>query len=152
MILDRLDNWTLYFPNGSLIAKAFGFLQNDIGPSTPDGRIDIDSDRLYAVIAAYETRPMEHCRFEVHRRYLDIQYLLAGSELIGWSGREGLTISEKYDPEKDVEYFEHPANYTSLQLHSGQFAFFYPDDAHAPGARLGSIVTARKVLVKIAVD
>jgi biofilm protein TabA len=90
--------------------------------------------------------------FEVHRRYLDIQHIIAGSEVIGWAGRDRLRIDEKYDEQKDVEFFHSPERSTLLEVHPGQFAFFYPDDAHAPGGRFGDVVTARKVLLKVAVD
>ncbi len=149
MILDRLDNWKLYFQEGTLIARGFDFLQRDLDLSLPDGRIDIDGDRIYAVLATYETRTPEQCRFEVHRRYLDIQYLVEGSEVIGWSALDQLKVSESYDVEKDVEFLDWPTRCTSLEVYRGQFAVFFPDDGHAPGLRCGDVKSVRKVVVKI---
>jgi beta-galactosidase beta subunit len=63
MILDRLDNWKLYFPKGGLIARAFDFIESEIDPSMPDGRIEIDGERLFCVVSTYETKPLEKCRF-----------------------------------------------------------------------------------------
>ncbi len=152
MILDRLENWGLYFPKGGSIARAFDFIESEIGPSTPDGRMEIDGDRLFCIVSTYETKPVENCRFEVHRRYLDIQHIIGGTEVIGWAGRDRLRIDEAYDEPKDVEFFHAPERPTLLAVHPGQFAFFYPDDAHAPGGRYGEVASVRKVLIKIAID
>jgi YhcH/YjgK/YiaL family protein len=152
MVLDRLENWKLYFPKGGSIARAFEFIESEVNPSIPDGRFEIDGDRIFSVISTYETKPLEQCRFEVHRRYLDVQHIIGGSEVIGWAGRDRLRIEDPYDEQKDVEFFHPPDRSTLLELLPGQFAFFYPDDAHAPGGRLGSVTTARKVLVKILIS
>lgn len=152
MILDRLESWNLYFREGTRIARAFQFLQDEFDPTSPDGRIDIDGDRIYALVQGYETRPMGKCRFEAHRRYLDIQYVFEGSEAMGWTAREHMIVEEDYDEEKDVEFFEQPLRFTSLEVHTGQFAFFHPGDAHEPGIRLGDTRNVRKVVVKIRLD
>lgn len=152
MILDRLESWNLYFREGTRIARGFEFLQNEYDPSFPDGRLDIDGDNIFALVQGYDTRPMGQCRFEAHRRYLDIQYIVEGAEIMGWAAREHMIVDEDYDEEKDVEFYEQPLRFTSLEVHRGQFAFFHPGDAHEPGIRLGETNAVRKVVVKVLLE
>lgn len=149
MILDRLESWNLYFREETPIGRAFRFLTDEFDPSMEDGRLDIDGDRLFMVVTRYETNPAGKCRFETHRKYLDIQYMVEGTEIMGWAAREHLIVDEDYDEEKDVEFYELPTRSSSLEVHRGQFAFFHPGDAHQPGVRFGDVSTVRKVLMKI---
>lgn len=149
MILDRLESWNLYFREDTPIGRAFRFLTDEFDPSVEDGRIDIDGDRIFVVVSRYDTKPSGKCRFETHRKYLDIQYMIEGTEVMGWAAREHLVVDEDYNEETDVEFYEHPTRSTNLEVHRGQFTFFHPGDAHQPGVRYGDGGSVRKVLVKI---
>ena len=72
----------------------------------------------------------EKIPWEYHEKYIDVQYVLkGGSELIGYTPRNKLTGWE-YDEEKDVAYsFDH-SDYLPIKLAEGDFAIFFPQDAH----------------------
>lgn len=149
MILDQLENWSLYFKRESRIGRAFHFLTREFDPDSPEGRIDIEGDGIFALPQSYQTRPTEQARFEAHRQYIDIQLVLSGAEGMGWAFAGDLKISEEYDRDRDVLFFESPGNFTRLEVFPRSFALFYPSDAHAPGLALPGWEKVKKVVVKI---
>jgi YhcH/YjgK/YiaL family protein len=85
---------------------------------------------------------------EAHRKYIDIQMLVDGTETIGWrSMPECQTLTDEYTAERDIMFFgDAPA--TWIELPVGKFMIFFPEDAHAPLAAHGDNV---KAVIKVAV-
>ncbi len=149
MILDHLNNWALYFSRDSPVSRGMRWLGREAHPDLPDGRVDIDGERLFALVQTYPTRHPAHCRFEAHRDYLDIQYIVRGAEAIGWFPTHVLDINEPYDEKRDIIFFETPGSYTTLEVFAGGFALFYPGDAHMPGMQMIGHEEVKKVVVKV---
>ena len=114
-----------------------------------EGRQEIDGSRLYALVMRGQGRSQKGAKLEAHRRYIDIQYSIAGSDVIGWKPASTCRDPEQaYDEKKDIQYFrDAPDSWVSIP--QGSFGIFYPQDAHAPMATDGPF---HKVVVKIAVD
>ena len=149
MILDELNNWHRYAALGPRFEKAFTFLQS-FNAATPPGRIELDGINLYASVMSHPTRPVEQCRFEAHRRYADIQFIVTGRERIDWAPLSALpTVTQPYDADKDLIFFARPALWSPLHLCAGQFAVFFPEDGHAPMCEFGGIGEVRKVVMKV---
>lgn len=72
--------------------------------STPEpGVVEIDGKNIYAQIIDLTTRPAEENRPEVHRRYIDIQYLAWGEEKIGIAIDTGNNkVSESLLEQRDI--------------------------------------------------
>jgi YhcH/YjgK/YiaL family protein len=112
----------------------------------PDGRHAVAGDRLYASIEHRAGRGREGAPAEFHRRYVDIQYMVSGIEVIGWRALQDCTqVATPYDAERDVGFYaESPRFWMAVQ--PGEFAIFLPDDVHAPLAGEGPV---HKVVMKI---
>lgn len=151
MILDRLENWALYFDQDSRVGRAMQWLSRRFDESSPDGRIDIDGEDIFALVQGYATLDPSECRFESHRRYLDIQYVYGGGEVMGWKPISALDVVEDYDADKDVAFFAVPPHFTTLEVYPGQFALFYPNDGHMPRLKLSGEENVKKVVVKVRV-
>jgi biofilm protein TabA len=149
MLVDYLQNADRYFTLHPALDAAFAFLRQTEVPRLPDGRHDIDGQRLFAIVSRNYGRGREKAMLEAHRRYIDIQCVIDGEECIGWMPTiDCQRVSSPYDDLKDVAfYFDRPA--TWLVMTAGSFAVFFPQDAHAPLASQGSI---HKVVVKVAVS
>jgi YhcH/YjgK/YiaL family protein len=131
MILDRIDQRKKYAGLGMSIPDALDYLAQTDFNTLPLGKQVIDGERLFAVVQRYQTKPVSDARWEMHRRYLDVQYIARGSERIGyvpWS--ESLPVQEVYDPERDVAFYE--AAGVLLPVSAGMLAIFTPDEVHAP--------------------
>ncbi|MGD9715277.1 MAG: YhcH/YjgK/YiaL family protein [Thermomicrobiales bacterium] len=135
------------------LEKAIDFLIEHGGEEFPIGRQVIDGDSVYAEVQAYETVDDSEWRFEGHRSYLDIQYVVEGSEIIGWASIDDVEVTTPYVEAGDYWLGVAPAEkVTGVRLHAGQLAVLYPEDAHAPRRADGAVSPVRKLVVKVAID
>ncbi len=134
------------------LRKAFDFLRGRDLLQLPDGRVEIDGDRVFARVQRYETVTTDAPMFEFHRKYIDVQFIATGEEVIGWAPAERMSVTEAYDAGRDVGFGTVAAGtWTPVHLHAGQLMVLWPEDAHAPkgAARVPSSVM--KIVVKVAV-
>ena len=141
MITDSIKNLKIY---NIVSENVINFLMN---LPTDAGHYEID-DTAYANIDIYNTK--QECKFEAHKKYIDIQMLLEGNEELDYISVDDLTISEEYDEKRDVMFFHNPDKIPdTLQLEPYKFALIYPHEAHRP--QMGNGQQVKKVVVKIAV-
>lgn len=151
MILDSLPLWRRYAAVNPRLARGFAFLEQ-LPPDVAVGRHEIEGDAVYALVQRYQTRPVEQMQFEAHRRYIDIQYLVSGREVIQWAPLASLGGATKpYDEVTDAALFALTPCMMPVQLQAGQFAILFPDDAHAPCCAWGDPAAVLKVVIKVAV-
>lgn len=150
MITDRLENADKYVQDHPAFARAFAFLRQEGLAALAPGRHEIDGDRLFCMImeGPGKGRGGEK-RLEAHRKYIDIQYVMAGTDDMGWKPvAQCLQPAGDFDLQQDIGFF-HDAVGHWQQVPAGSFAIFYPGDAHAP---MGGEGTIRKAVVKVAVE
>ena len=148
MILDSLDRAATYAGLGSRIALALKFLQDNDCTKLPAGKMPIDGDNVYALVQDYQSKPRSEGVWEAHRRHLDVQFVAAGIEEMGYAPLASLTPRTPYDETKDFELFNGPGNFVTVP--AGHFTIFYPQDGHIPGlAAEGNPAPVRKVVVKV---
>jgi YhcH/YjgK/YiaL family protein len=138
-----------YFKNRGRWNKAFSFLKNSDLATLELKRYDLDGDDLFATASVYNTRNPEDAKFEAHRKYIDLQYVVSGSELIGIAplvSRD--SILQQYDATKDIELLSVKQGMT-VRATPDRFFIFFPEDAHMPGLKEGTNAPVRKVVVKI---
>ena len=148
MIADTLDNLKgAVYPEA--FRKAFDFLKT-LSPGVADGRYPIDGDRIYASVMSGTTVGTRAEKLEIHRKYIDIQYLFFGNETLVWAPMEGLDACAPFNEEKDCGFLHAPENVSRIALLPGTFAIFFPGDAHF-GKLSGpeGDTPVRKVVVKI---
>ncbi len=144
MILDRLENAGLYRPLGAVIAAALDYLCRTDFSQMPAGRHDVDGDRLFALVQRYRPKPLAQIAWEAHRQYIDVQYLAAGTERMGYVPLgDGLSVRQRYDPNKDAILFD--ADGQLFTVSAGNFAIFAPCDVHAPGLATDTIEDSAEV-------
>ena len=146
MIFDKIENLKNY-PHISDAIKSF--IENT-DETHPAGRIYLAPDKTtWANIDEYTTKTYENCKFEAHKKYIDIQLMLSGKEKIETASTDDLEISEIYDTERDVMFFKDTDNKTVLNMEKGYFALFYPTDAHKPQIAFSIPEKVKKIVVKI---
>ena len=130
---------------------------------TPAGVQKLQGDDVYVNVHGYDTLPREQCRFESHRRYLDLQYCISGSENIDWSLASVLEPDGAYDADKDLQFYRAPvvrsvdfpiSRFPALPIYAlpmspGSFAIFHPSDAHRPKVQNGVSPSVYKLVIKI---
>ena len=150
MILDKLDNSLLYAELHPGFKIAFDFVKkNDLNNFLP-GKYSIVGDRIIVLIDEYETKGNLQSHPEAHKKYIDIQLMVSGSEMIGYASKNMHKELKPYEKEKDIAFFDAPVNFFELKL--GMFAIFFRDDLHQPGIALGKIKTVKKAVFKVLAD
>ena len=152
MILDVLTSAPLYRGLPAGLVAGLDFLQHSDLDSLPLGKTAIDGERLFAIVAEYVPKAAALGKFEAHRRYWDVQYVARGAERMGWSTLGRMTVSEPYDPQRDVSFFTGRGDW--LLVPAGTFAIFGPSDVHMPGVAVDESNIAgqelvRKIVVKV---
>jgi biofilm protein TabA len=149
MILDKLANADRYTSMHPLFAQAFQFLQQSDLMTLPIGQQAIVGKDLFAIISEGSGIPESDARLEVHRKYIDIQYVISGTDHMGWKDLARCEApSDPYSDERDAAFFpDRPAFW--FDVPAGSFTIFYPDDAHAAMITEENV---RKVVLKIAVQ
>lgn len=154
MIMDNLyTSRADYGLMSTKLEKAFEWLKaNDLRAIEDGQTIAVDSPRISARVQAYETLAPHKVRFEAHRAYIDIQLVLSGREAIYWAPLARVPeVSVPYDHDKDVILFEEPDVAVALTLEAGDYAVFFPTDAHKPGCVAAQPGHVRKIVMKVAV-
>jgi len=137
-------------PESPAIEKALRFLRDARACPPADGRTAIDGEKIYAMIQSYESRDRTAPTFEAHRRYIDLQYILEGREVIGWSPIEYLSITDPYSEDKDVMLGKvEPIHAALMPAQTGRLFVLFPEDAHAPGLAIDRPEPVRKIVVKV---
>jgi biofilm protein TabA len=148
MILCRLDEADRYAGVVPGLERAFALLRRGGWAELSPGRHEVDGDALYLVVVQQQGVGREAARLEAHRRYLDVQYSLSGTDSIGWSPVGACSVSAPYSPEQDVEFYSGPP-VTWVEVPPGYCAIFFPEDAHAPAGGTGML---HKLVVKVAIE
>jgi YhcH/YjgK/YiaL family protein len=151
MILDTIENARLYFGLHPGFVRAFEILRNKTLAKKEDGKYALDGEKIYYTIQRYKTKPIIEGNLEAHRKYIDIQFLLSGVELLGYAPLKGLTVAEEYNPQKDIVFFHTPREITKVKLEPGLFCILFPSDAHLPSLQLAEPADVRKVVIKIGI-
>jgi len=145
MIVDHIDNWRLYQTAHPLFPVAFECLCKTDWAQVENGRFDISGDDVFAIIDRRRGKGIDEAKLEVHRQYIDIQFLVGGSDVMGYLPLLDCRDSEGFDTEKDIGFFQdRPPSW--FDLNESCFAIFYPTDAHAP---MGTEGDFHKVVVKV---
>lgn len=140
-----------YFSDKKKWDEAFAFLSNTGISQGEFKKYDI-SEKVYAIVSKYLSKNGEDARYEAHKKYIDIQYVFDGRELIGHT-----TLNRKkdvlvpYDDEKDIEFMTVTEG-RNLRANPGSFFIFFPDDIHRPGLKDGENAPVSKIVVKVRVE
>ena len=86
---------------------------------------------------------------EAHRKYLDIQYIVKGQEVVGYAPLEACQIEGEFNEEKDIGKYS--GNFEYITIGEGMCYVAFPEDAHMPGRHLEVPNDFVKVVVKLKV-
>lgn len=151
MILDTLAQARTYHAISPRFKKAFAFLEQ-VTERTPVGRHEIDGDEIYAFVQQHVAKPVAERVYESHRKYIDIQYMVRGREVMWWAPLPLLKkVTMPFDAEKDAALYALIPEGVPVNVTAGQFAIFFPEDGHIPSCAWGEPAEVLKVVVKILV-
>ena len=149
MILDSIENFQSHLSLNCHFEKAFAFLLRDDLKNLPPGKYAIEGEELFAIVVNDRGRDAKDALLETHQKYIDIQYVLSGTDTMAWKAKKSChSPIDAYDPEKDfLLYRDQPDSWFDVQ--PSCYAVFFPEDAHTAMISNGSI---HKVILKVAVQ
>ena len=119
-------------------------------PAGSSERIEL-ADGTFAIEQVYQTKPRAEGFFESHRKYIDVQVVVEGAELMEVEDIARLTVSQAYDGERDLIKYADSAAASMLRMRAGDIALFFPQDGHMPSLQLAGPTLVRKTVVKVPV-
>ena len=149
MVIDRLENIAAYAGLGENFAKAIAFLQKTDLSALPLERFELDGRELFGFVKQTELET-ENLRWEAHRKYADIQLIVAGAERIGFAPYSGEAETVPFSQEGDIGFYQFEGAGTDVTLNAGDFAIFLPGELHRPDCPVGGKCTSRKMVIKVA--
>ena len=116
----------------------------------PAGNYELQGNDIRVQVIDMQTKPLADARPEVHRQFIDVQFLVQGSEKIGVAADTGhnVVFSDQL-AERDLLLYTNVANESTLTMTPGSFAVFFPTDVHRPGCAVDQPLAIRKVVIKV---
>lgn len=149
MIKDKLEYSETYYKISDNIKIGFEWLKSQDTDNLEDGRYQIVGDKVYANVQTYETK--DNADYEAHKKYIDIQYVVKGNELIGVCDVNDCVTCKEYDEEKDIEFLKCKKDDKYQHLEEGEFLVLFPTDAHKPSISPKNKTEVKKIVVKAAI-
>lgn len=133
-------------------AAAFDFIDRFDIDTVPDGTYQLlPEGEVFAMVQTNITRPDQECRFETHRKYIDLQYIAQGKEKMGISTPDAVTVVEPYSGDIELYAPDGVENARYADGLPGMYFVFFPDEPHRPSMAVDSVgAPVKKIVVKVA--
>ena len=148
MIFDTLENIKNYEGLGR-VYTALEFLANTDFSKVELGRYELQGDDIFYMVQRYETDP-DKTISEAHKKYIDIQFMVSGKEIVGVAPIENCGKPTEEKPENDYCLYE--CDTQPVKITDGEFVVLFPSDVHLPGCADGEPMDVKKIVVKVKVD
>lgn len=149
MVLDTIANAERYSGLHPLFPQVFEYIRHTDLLAIASGRHSVLGNEVFAIVERVPGRVRESAQLECHRKYIDIQLVLAGIDEMGWKPLADCHQPiDDYSAASDIQFF-HDAPASWVATPAGAFCIFFPEDAHAP---LVATQNIHKIVFKIAVD
>lgn len=130
--------------------RALSFIQDVRASGFTSHKEEIQGDNLFALFQDTTTKPAEGRHYEAHRKYIDLQCVVSGEEIIRVRNVSQLSETDPYDADRDIAFYQNaPGN--DIHLRPGDFLILFPHDAHLPLIPPNTPGEVKKVVVKVRV-
>jgi biofilm protein TabA len=151
MIVDHINHLKRYAVSHA--EAILEFIKEHDCANLPDGEIEIEGRQLFVRIMSYAPKPAAENRFEIHLLYADVQYVVSGAEIMQSARLKDLTPLADYDTKGDYHFFKYSGAATDLIVQAGEFAVFYPKEAHRPSCSYeGYQGLVKKLVFKVKIN
>jgi biofilm protein TabA len=154
MIFGDLKHWKqeerAYSP---VIRTAMEYLYNTDFTHMKAGKYEIDGNRMFCIVSESTTKSGQELKAESHESYMDIQYIVAGEEKIGFARlTDEQIVTQDLLESDDAFLYDDLQDEMELILRSGTYAIFFPADLHRPGGKLQEESQLKKAVIKVKLD
>lgn len=115
-----------------------------------EGRYVFDNN-VFLNAESYQTKCSDEKDFEAHRKYIDVQIIVSGQEIIEVASVDDCSFKIIKPYVYDIEFMNGDVKKKEIELKAGEFCVLYPSDAHKPGINFGDEHLVKKIVIKIPV-
>ena len=156
MIYDKIENLEKYASLHLRFANAIAYLKQLIAENVSNGRHDMPNcdvpNAVFANVTSYNTSKLgDMPQMEAHHKYIDIQIVLAGEEVIYLPTVDCLRSTKEYDEALDYELFEMPTESENVRLvmRPNTFVIFFTNEPHIACIVNGEPGSVHKIVGKV---
>lgn len=151
MIKDNLQHISYYNYLTKELQLSLKYLKDTDFSAMENGRYEVIEGKVFALVQDYTSKPESEGKFEAHKKYIDIQFIVKGEEKIGKGILEDFEETTPYDEEKDIVFLapKEDAKIEFIKLKEDEFAIFTPNDVHMPALAIDEPAYVKKVVVKV---
>lgn len=147
--VDVEEFYKQYHAKPELWKAVFEFMKKDLA-ALEVGKYQLIEGEAFVMISEYETKEPENAKWEAHKNYIDLQYVISGEEQMGILPLSKAVNALEYNEQKDLIFYGD--NDGELHLASPEaFFLFFPSDVHRPCIKVGESAPVKKLVAKIAV-
>lgn len=112
-----------------------------------NGRVEQKFDLGSGVVAIEQSYKLnDNGIFESHKKYVDFQLIINGSECMKIGFEQCFRSINTYDDNKDMINYDAIKNVSSLNLYENNLLVLFPEDIHAGGFKLNDNIVFKSVL------
>ncbi|MDR1058129.1 MAG: YhcH/YjgK/YiaL family protein [Treponema sp.] len=150
MIFDSISHMSLYVPVIPGLKKVKEIIDSGALEAAAPGSYKTDDPSVRYNVMSTTTKDEEPREFEIHKKEIDVQIVLRGSEKMKTLWREPVRETKSYDGEKD---FSMAGGTPGLTYHARNdtFAVFFPGEPHMANMADGKVTENLKVVFKVLV-
>ena len=151
MIKNSLKYTKNYYNLSEKIKLGLEYLENNDLKDTPNGKYEILGQDVFINIQDYTSKPEIQGKWEAHRKYIDIQFMIKGTEKIGVGEIQDYETTEAYSEENDVEFLKTDKPSQFITMNENDYIILYPYDVHMPQITVDEPSYVKKAVLKISV-
>lgn len=114
-----------------------------------DGKYLLSNSDVFVMLSTAKTEPLSNRSAEVHKKFIDVQILLEGTEKLGYSNNLDNEIRNASELDNDILFIDNVENENFVNLSKGDFVLFYPNQVHRPLCSVNAPCLVRKAVLKI---
>ncbi len=151
MIVDTLENASRYY----MLHPAFEMAMDHLAKADADafkaGSTELSGRDVYVNAMERLTVAEDEAVWESHESYMDIHFMVEGSERIKYGEPDKMRVSVPYDRENECTLFEGDKG-LEVNVPANGFVVFFPGEIHKAMIASGEPAVAKKMVAKIKLD
>jgi len=153
VLKDNIKNANNYLDLPERVKLGLKYLTNTDFSTLENGKYEILGDEVFAIVQEYTPKNESEGKFEAHKKYIDIQYIIKGEEKMGFGDINNFSESTEYNKEKDIVFLSQNeiGKPDFVEVKENEFVIFTPQDAHMPSIAANSFENVKKTVVKVLV-
>lgn len=148
MIIDHIRNRKLYYGLGDDYKKTLDYMAELLGEKFAEGDLPVAESNSVIKARVMRTKPVENCKLEAHKKFVDIHFVVYGKEQIAYTDVDKCE-EVSYDEAKDFVVLS--GNPQPIVLEPGYFMVTFTSDAHMPSICVDEPIEMGKMVAKIPV-